>query len=75
MLLIVTILESDSATNSTNYYIELEINGGPIVGRPVDLVCSLDQDFNLSWNDSIAFNRKHGTFSVRILHCNVFNPN
>lgn len=71
---IIAVLESDAAAYPADTDAEFEIERGPVIRWPVDLVGRLNQDFYLSWHHCVTFNFEAWPLGAFFLNSSVANP-
>ena len=69
-----TILEYNLTAYVAHHYEEFEVDGGPIVRRPINSVSCFDEQFVLSWHHDIAFDREARSVGALLLHSGVAHP-
>lgn len=74
VLLVVTILESDPPADPTDDDLQLEWNGVPVLGRPIELVGRLDEYFDFAGHQSVTLDREARSLRVCISNGTVLDP-
>ena len=74
VLRIIAVLETDAATDPTHDDKQLQVDRGPVVSRPVELIGRGDENFNFSGHHSIALDRETRSVGVGVLDRCIPHP-